>query len=290
MPKNANRDLAGISKTKSASLYASEGRSRKARYAEITIEPDYDRMRELIALCTWTFAKTMPQCPHEYFVRHKCQLSDEESLYFVNMQRWYGIHERWGPYNHPDLHIDGHKYWTMGDTYESTVIIKSRGIKYEKHMSHSEYLKEKLKEINYSSPYLQYSDDSRYLYVTKTFSWCINPTYDTVILHDSTIGIAKYAGWSERPIRGELFIRCPDLIDRFPQPKFIEMGDVNVAGKDVINNMFDCNPQITNSCFDTDTYSFMKSGEKRRYLFVESSWKKLFMPFVWLWDIVDTKY
>lgn len=160
-------------------------------------------------------------------------------------------------------------------------------------MSRSEYLKDKVKEIYYQSPYLQYADDSRYLYVyvTKSFGWGIYPTFDAVILYDSTDGIAKYAGWSERPIRGELFIRCPDLKDKFPQPDFIEIGDVNVTGKDVINNMFDCNPQITNSCFDTDTYSiFMKSGEKRRYLFVESSWKKLFEPFAWLWDIVDKKY
>lgn len=86
-------------------------------------EPDYDRLREMIARCTWTFAKTMPQCPHEYIVRNKCPLSDDEFLYFVDMQRRYGIPERWGPYNHPYLHIDGHKYWTMGDTYENTIII-----------------------------------------------------------------------------------------------------------------------------------------------------------------------
>ena len=90
---------------------------------QMEMELDYDRLREMIARCTWTFAKTMPQCPHEYIVRNKCPLSDEEFLYFVDMQRRYGIPERWGPYNHPYLHIDGHKYWTMGDTYENTVII-----------------------------------------------------------------------------------------------------------------------------------------------------------------------
>lgn len=86
-------------------------------------EPDYDRLREMIGRCQWTFAKTMPWCPHEYIVRNRCPLSDEEFLYFVDMQRRFGIPERWGPNNHPYLHIDGYKYWTMGDTYENTIII-----------------------------------------------------------------------------------------------------------------------------------------------------------------------
>ena len=70
-------------------------------------ETDYDRLREMIGRCQWTFAKTMPWCPHEYIVRNRCPLSDEEFLYFVDMQRRFGIPERWGPYNHPYLHIDG---------------------------------------------------------------------------------------------------------------------------------------------------------------------------------------
>lgn len=86
-------------------------------------EPNYDRLREMVARCRWTFAKTMPWCPHEYIVRGKCPLSEDEFLYFVDMQRRFGIPERWGPYNHPYLHIDGYKYWTMGDTYENTIII-----------------------------------------------------------------------------------------------------------------------------------------------------------------------
>ena len=84
---------------------------------------DLDNLRDLIARCEWTYAKTMPQCPHEYIVRGKCPLTDEEFLYFVDKQRNYGKPERWGKYIFPYLHIDGYKYWTMGDTYENTVII-----------------------------------------------------------------------------------------------------------------------------------------------------------------------
>lgn len=72
------------------------------------IEPDIDRLCKMIARCQWTFAKTMPQCPHEYIVRGKCPLTEEEFLYFVDMQRRFGIHQRWGNYNFPYLHIDGY--------------------------------------------------------------------------------------------------------------------------------------------------------------------------------------
>lgn len=41
-------------------------------------EPDYDKLREMIARCQWTFAKTMPWAPHEYIVRGKCPLADED--------------------------------------------------------------------------------------------------------------------------------------------------------------------------------------------------------------------
>ena len=84
---------------------------------------DYDRLREMISRCQWTFAKTIPQCLHEYIVRGKCPLTEEEFLYFVDTQRRFGVYERWGKYNFPYLHIDGYKYWTMGNSYEKTIII-----------------------------------------------------------------------------------------------------------------------------------------------------------------------
>lgn len=87
------------------------------------MEYNEERLKALIAKCKWTFAKTMPTCPHEYIVRGKCALTDEEFLYFVHAQREYGVPERWWKYNFPYLHIDGYKYWTMGDTFENTTII-----------------------------------------------------------------------------------------------------------------------------------------------------------------------
>lgn len=84
---------------------------------------DYNILRSMIARCEWTFAKTMPRCPHEYIVRGKCTLSEEEFLYFIDMQRDYGKIERWGKYITPYLYIDDYKYWTMGAPVEETIVM-----------------------------------------------------------------------------------------------------------------------------------------------------------------------
>lgn len=86
-------------------------------------ELNYDKLREMIARCEWTFAKTMPFAPHEYIVRDRCPLTDEEFVYFVDMQRRFGVKERWGKYNNPYLYIDDYKYWTMGASYDETTVI-----------------------------------------------------------------------------------------------------------------------------------------------------------------------
>ena len=86
-------------------------------------EMSIDKLRLMIALCEWTFAKTMPFAPHEYIVKDTCPLTKEEFEYFVEMQRQYGVKERWGKYNNPYLYIDDYKYWTMGAPIEETTVI-----------------------------------------------------------------------------------------------------------------------------------------------------------------------
>ena len=86
-------------------------------------ELNYHKLRKMIVRCKWTFAKTMPFAPHEYIVRDKCPLTDEEFVYFVDMQRRFGVKERWGKYNNPYLYIDDYKYWTMGAPYDETTVI-----------------------------------------------------------------------------------------------------------------------------------------------------------------------
>ena len=84
---------------------------------------EWNKLRDMIARCEWTFAKTMPWCPHEYIVRGKCPLTEEEFLYFIEMQRNYGKVERWGKYITPYLYIDDYKYWTMGAPVEETIVM-----------------------------------------------------------------------------------------------------------------------------------------------------------------------
>ena len=95
----------------------------------MTSEPDYNKLREMIARCQWTFAKTMPWAPHEYIVRGKCPLTEEEFLYFIDMQRRFGVKEHWGKYFNPYLYIDDYKYWTMGAPVEETIIMNRAKVK-----------------------------------------------------------------------------------------------------------------------------------------------------------------
>jgi hypothetical protein len=72
---------------------------------------------------SWTYAKTMPQCPHEYIVRGKT--ADDET-YFM-MFRTIEAHGEWGKWNgtprqylHPG---DGFYYWKMTDDIRESIII-----------------------------------------------------------------------------------------------------------------------------------------------------------------------
>ena len=88
----------------------------------------YTTIKNFVERCSWRWAKTYVTVPHEYIVRDKCELTDDEFVFFVITQREHGIHERWGKYNFPYLYIDGYKYWTMGDTIENTIIINRQKV------------------------------------------------------------------------------------------------------------------------------------------------------------------
>jgi hypothetical protein len=72
---------------------------------------------------TWTYAKTMPQCPHEYIVRGK---TADDATYFA-MFRTIEVHGVWGKWNdmprqylHPG---DSYYYWKMTDDISESIII-----------------------------------------------------------------------------------------------------------------------------------------------------------------------
>lgn len=89
---------------------------------------DYEKLREFIKRCKWQWATSMIDVPHEYIHRDKCALTRDEFYYFVSAQRENGVHERWGSYNFPYLYIDGYKYWTMGDPFETTWILNRQKV------------------------------------------------------------------------------------------------------------------------------------------------------------------
>ena len=92
------------------------------------MEYDLKKILELINAEKWNWAKTYVNIPHEYIVRGKCKMSDAEFLYIVHAQRDIGKKEVWGKYNFPYLYVDGYKYWTMGDTFENTIILNRQKV------------------------------------------------------------------------------------------------------------------------------------------------------------------
>lgn len=83
---------------------------------------DIDKIRKFIERCEWKWAKSMIDIPHEYIVRGKCALSEDEFKCFFDAQRT-GKHEVWRQYNHQYIYIDGWKYWTMGNPWEMTKVM-----------------------------------------------------------------------------------------------------------------------------------------------------------------------
>jgi hypothetical protein len=81
-----------------------------------------EECRAFIAAHSWKFAKTMPRWPHYYVVREKTR-DDAEFLAFIRTIHRFGYDDKFGKSTHRYLCIDGFKYWTMGYTHESTIII-----------------------------------------------------------------------------------------------------------------------------------------------------------------------
>lgn len=76
---------------------------------------------EFIQSVEWTYAKTMPEWPHEYIVRERV----EEHLFveFVKHIRHHGYVGEF--YGKPITYFDyeGMTYWTMGAPIAETIII-----------------------------------------------------------------------------------------------------------------------------------------------------------------------
>ena len=83
--------------------------------------PFPDALREFIDSIQWTFAKTMPEWPHEYIVRDRVDERLFEAL--VRHIREHGFEGRFYDTVLTYYAEDGLLYWTMGAPIKETTII-----------------------------------------------------------------------------------------------------------------------------------------------------------------------
>jgi hypothetical protein len=78
-------------------------------------------LREFVDIAQWTFAKTMPDWPHEYIVRDKV-----DNRFFVELVTHIRNNGYIGNFYQKEIIYsdnDGLVYWTMGAPIEETTII-----------------------------------------------------------------------------------------------------------------------------------------------------------------------
>ena len=80
-----------------------------------------DDLKAFVDSEQWTFAKTMPEWPHEYLVRDRVDANLFESL--VRHIRQHGFEGRFYQRSITYFAEDDLLYWTMGDPLPETVII-----------------------------------------------------------------------------------------------------------------------------------------------------------------------
>ncbi len=86
------------------------------------------RAREFIEASQWTFAKTMPEIPHEYTVRGRTAAPDVDFDWMVRQIRAEGFEAAFHERTYMYWRVDDHKYWTMGAPVDETTIInRSKG-------------------------------------------------------------------------------------------------------------------------------------------------------------------
>jgi hypothetical protein len=98
--------------------------------AEVNQNPDtvewvtmqVPELRDFIERNLWVYARTMPQCPHEYVTLWHSS-SEEAFFRFVSTVRRYGYDQRFFSRTHRYLDLGGWKYWTMGDELRTTWIL-----------------------------------------------------------------------------------------------------------------------------------------------------------------------
>lgn len=78
-------------------------------------------LRDFVDAAEWTFAKTMPEWPHEYIVLDQV----DENLFMMLVQhiRWQGYESKFYEKIFTYYDYRGMVYWTMGEPLGETTII-----------------------------------------------------------------------------------------------------------------------------------------------------------------------
>ena len=80
-----------------------------------------DSLREFVGSARWTFARTMPEWPHEYIVRER--VDEDLFVQLVRHVREHGYEGRFYRKRITYYEDRGLVYWTMGAPLDETIII-----------------------------------------------------------------------------------------------------------------------------------------------------------------------
>jgi hypothetical protein len=86
-----------------------------------TLKPFPVELSDFVNIVTWTYAKTMPEWPHEYIVRKRVDVELFEQL--VRHIRANGYDSKFYQEIYTFFDEDGKTYWTMGAPLEETTVI-----------------------------------------------------------------------------------------------------------------------------------------------------------------------
>jgi hypothetical protein len=78
-------------------------------------------LRDFVDSAKWTFAKTMPEWPHEYIVRER--VDEELFVTLVQHIREYGYEGKFYSKTMTYYDEDDRVYWTMGAPLDETIIV-----------------------------------------------------------------------------------------------------------------------------------------------------------------------
>ena len=85
----------------------------------------YEEFRKFAEGDRWTFAKTMPTCPHEYIIKTRTIMDDRTFADMVRFIFQNGFPAYYYSNGRRYLYLDGRYYWTCGqpgnEDYEVTI-------------------------------------------------------------------------------------------------------------------------------------------------------------------------